>query len=563
MIGAQRIEDAALQRGRACFEAGMAALDAEDFLAAAAAFETGLACVPGRPSLLANLALARWHLGQPDFAARHARDALAGDPTDLSAAMTLVQCLLLLNEFESALQVCEHTLVQHPQAAIAWCNRGQTHHALRLDAQALADFAHAVQLDPALAVAWSNLGLLLGRAGDGAAALASLEQALVLAPGYADAWVNLAEVRDRLGDIDGALFACDQALLHAPQLSAARLNRAKLLADLGRSAEALAGFEALLRDTPDQSEARWNLALLRLEMGDYAAGWGDYEARWQLPDHEAARHAQLPQLPSLAAARNARVLVCCEQGLGDVLQFCRYVPLLRAHAHAVVFEVPESMTELLASLDPEVTLLPLGSPPDRVADCQWRVPLLSLPGLFGTPLDNVPAAPAYLRAPTDRIERWRTRLGPATPGRPRIALACSGNPRHPQDRHRSAALAYFAPLAQVAELILVQRDLAADDATQLQALGIRWIGPALRDFADTAAVLALCVRVISVDTSILHLAGALGCPAWGLLAEPFDWRWLRGRDDSPWYPGVRLFRQQHRGDWTDVLARVAEALNSA
>ncbi len=550
----------ALQRGRACFEVGTAALERADFAAAAAAFQEGLVHVPGRPSLLANLALAHWELGQAELATQSARAALLGAPGDMSACMTLAQCLLHVGDAGGALQACDDALMHHPQAALAWCNRGQALHALSLDAEAGAAFAQAVVLDPLLAVAWSNQGLLLGRTGQHAQALASLERALALDVELVATWVNLAEVRDRMGDINGALLASEQALLRDPQQPAARLNRAKLLADLGRSEEALAGFDALLQQQPGHAEARWNRALLLLELGDYARGWPEYEARWQLPDFEAARHAHLPQLPSLAAARGERVLVCCEQGLGDVIQFCRYVPELLRHAGTVVFEVPAQMIDLLDSLDPAIILLSLGSEGHPAAACRWRIPLLSLPALFGTTLDQLLASPAYLRAAPARISHWHAQLGPIQPHRPRIALTCSGNPRHPQDRYRSLPLRNFEGLARFADVILVQRDLAPADAECLNSGDIRWVGPAVKDFADTAAVLVLCDLVISVDTSILHLAGALGCRVWGLLAEPFDWRWLRHRDDSPWYPSMRLFRQRRPGDWPDVLARVEATL---
>lgn len=553
----------ALERGRAHFLAGMECLDAGDFRAAAQQFEAGLQHVPGRSSLLANLALARWRLGEVDRAAELASQVLAQEADDLSALMTLALCRVAQGRAQEALALCDRALGHAPEAAVAWCNRGQALAALQRPQDALESFDRARTLDPQEPLVWSNRALVLSRLGRREEALDSVQQALALDPASADAWTTLGETLNALGRITEALQATERALALDPAHTAARLNRAKLLADLHRDEEALAGFDALLREQPGHAEAEWNRALLLLEQGAYGPGWAAYEARWRLPDFEAPRHAELPCLPDLQSARGRRVLVCCEQGLGDVIQFSRFVPLLRGHAAAVGFEVPSSLLALMRSLAGDVELLAMGQAPLRSADFDWRIPLMSLPALLGTTLETLPAPSAYLQAPAVRVAHWRERLGPRRPGVRRVALACSGNPRHPQDCHRSAALALFLPLAAEVEILLVQRELKASDAPALEAGGLRWLGPELEDLADTAAVLTLCDLVISVDTALAHLAGALGCPTWVLLADPHDWRWLRAREDSPWYASLRLVRQSTPGDWAGVLAQVLDDLQTA
>jgi hypothetical protein len=243
--------------------------------------------------------------------------------------------------------------------------------------------------------------------------------------------------------------------------------------------------------------------------------------------------------------------------LGDTLQFCRYVPRVAALAADVILEVPAVLVPLLEGLPGVRRLVALGT--DLPAfDC--HCPLLSLPFAFRTTLEDIPAGEPYIRAREERTERWRRRLGPKS--RPRVGIAWSGNPRHRNDRNRSLALGSLLPcLGDRVEVVSLQKDLREPDAALVaQASAARHFGAELEDFADTAALVELMDLVIAVDTSVAHLAGAMGKPAWILLPFNPDWRWLLDREDSPWYPSMRLFRQRAPGDWDGVLAEVQAAL---
>ncbi len=568
---------------RRCFETGTALLDRQDWAQAAHEFERGLQALPGRPSLLANLALACWQLGERPAARRHAEDALAGAPDMLSAAMTLALCQQAAGEYRAALASCDRALAAHPDAAAAWANRALALQALDQLREAHSAFARALDLDPLQAGVWSDLALLLLERGEHEEALEAVERAIRQDPGLVAGWVNRGRILDALARPEDALASIDQALALAPRHPAALLNRGTLCDDLGLHEAALAAFAAVPAGSPEAAEAGWNRAHALLAMGDYPAGWRDYEARWALPGFGPRRDRGLPRLRDLASAAGARVLVWCEQGLGDTLQFCRFLAPLAALGAELVFVVPATLFPVLSGLSRERLQVRADDDADARHGCDWQIPLMSLPGLLGCDLFNVPDTLPYLQAPRERLATWRLRLGvrgraktlagsataatTATFGaasalsRPRVAIACSGNPRHPDDAFRTLPLAQLLPLQEHAELVLVQQDLRCGDQAIVQSGRLRWIGGSLGDFGDTAAALANCDLLISVDTSVAHLNAAMGRLTWLLLPAHSDWRWLRGRTDSPWYPGnVRLFRQSRQGDWTPALAQLHEAL---
>jgi hypothetical protein len=332
------------------------------------------------------------------------------------------------------------------------------------------------------------------------------------------------------------------------------------LANLGRRREALASCDRAIALKPDSPEARFNRAACHLALGDYERGWEEYEWRWQ------TRHAAaLPDLPGPLWQGNANqtILVHAEQGFGDSLQFCRYVPMLAKRA-TVVLDVPRPLVRLLSSLDCDVRIVARG---DDLPPFDAWIPMLSLPRAFNTTLATVPAAVPYLRADPEQASRWRDRVA-ALPGR-KVGLVWAGSPLSPQpralamDRRRSMTLQQFAPLAALPGLCLISLQ-KGDAATQKPPAGMvlhDWTEE-LHDFADTAALVAAMDLVISVDTSVVHLAGALARPVWVLNRYDQCWRWLSDRTDSPWYPTARLFRQPEPGDWSSVIGEVAKALRN-
>ena len=352
-----------------------------------------------------------------------------------------------------------------------------------------------------------------------------------------------------------------EAVPPAPSEAAqALVERAGLLFALGRGAEALECYAQALAREPDMPRAQFDMAMHRLALGDLPAGWAQYEWRWKVRDFPG-RQRDLPRPLWLGQQDIAgkRLLLHAEQGLGDTIQFCRYAALAAARGAEVLLEVQPSLAKLMRGLAGPATILSHG---DALPDFDLHCPLLSLPLAFGTQLHDIPAAVPYLGVTPARLDAWRQRLGPAQGVR--VGLVWAGNSRNGNDHRRSMPLAAAAPLLGPGrEVFGLMPDVPERDRASLAALpGLRMLGPACLDFRDAAAVISLMDVVVTVDTVFAHLAGALGKPVFVMLSHLADWRWLRDRADSPWYPTARLFRQQARGDWNGVVQEVAAALES-
>ena len=352
----------------------------------------------------------------------------------------------------------------------------------------------------------------------------------------------------------------DRALMARPDDVEVHYNRGHTLTSLKRIDEALASYGRAISLRPDYAEAHWNEALLRLLAGDFSGGWAKYEWRWK-------KHLSLLSKRNLLkplwlgddTIRDKTILLHSEQGLGDAIQFCRYVPLVAARAAGVVFEVERPLWKLMNDFAGEVQVICRG---DALPDFDFHCPLLSLPFAFGTRLETIPSGFPYLQAPSQTSTSWDNRLGPKD--RPRIGLAWSGSAINTRDRERSIFLRELLPLLEAkATFVSLQKDVRSADAPLLKERSdIVHFADELRDFSDTAALISELDLVISVDTSVAHLAGAIGKPVWTMVTYIPDWRWMLDRDDSPWYPTMRLFRQPRTDDWQSVVVRVYEALSA-
>jgi tetratricopeptide (TPR) repeat protein len=370
---------------------------------------------------------------------------------------------------------------------------------------------------------------------------------------------NLGEAHRALAQFDDAIAAYQSALRLDPKFAEAHNNLGTVYQAEGRAAEALACFDAAIALRADYVNAHYNRARTWLSQGDFARGWPEYEWRWKRAEF-ARRPLVKPHWDGSPLA-GRRLLVRAEQGLGDVLQFIRYVPLLQANGASVIAQVPSELAALLATSG----IGPLVTQESLLPAFDVHASLLSLPGLLGTLVDCVPASVPYLKADAELAGRWAERLKDVRAKR--VGICWKGSSRNPYDAQRSIPLATFAPLARVANVRLVSLqagegleeldelggcfdvvDLRADEAVQSGA------------FMNAAAVMQNLDLVIAADTAIAHLAGALAVPVWVLLSSTADWRWMRDRSDSPWYPTMRLFRQAKLGDWSSVMGDVASAL---
>jgi tetratricopeptide (TPR) repeat protein len=488
--------------------------------------------------------------------------ALALHPTQDAAGAAVARTLLSLGRPQDALAY----LSRHPSTdPHVWMDRAQAQRDIGEREAALASLDQALAHAPDWPDALSNRGLLLVELGRPTDALVALDQALVLQPDHLNALLHSANARFALAQPELALRLLGRVLSLQPANPDAQNGRAKALNELDRLDEALVALDDVLALRPDDMAARWNAALAHLALGDYRRGWPAFEHRWDLASAQPhrPRHEQ-PLWLGDTDLKGQRVLLDPEQGMGDTIQFCRYAPLLAARGATVLLRSPEPLVRLLGTLAGVTEVVAEG---DAAPPFDLYCPLMSLPLALGTTLETIPANGPYLHAGAAALAAWRERVRPL-PGL-RVGLVWSGNPRpedpdaNAVDRRRSVALTDFAPLASVSgvSFVSLQKGEAAAQAAD-PPLGMvlhDWTDE-LADFADTAALIAALDLVISVDTSVVHLAGALGKPIWVLNRYAMCWRWLRGRTDSPWYPSARLFRQPVAGDWASVMEDVMAAL---
>jgi TPR repeat/Glycosyltransferase family 9 (heptosyltransferase) len=351
------------------------------------------------------------------------------------------------------------------------------------------------------------------------------------------------------------LESCEKAVSLAPDHAALHNNLGNALQEMGRFADALKSYDTATAISADYAEAHWNAGVVRLMTGEFERGWSQTEWRWKNRSLGKEQRQFAQPLWLGEPIEDKTILLYGEQGMGDIIQFCRYVPMVAARGAKVIVEIDSPLKRLLSSLDGVSHCVTRQEP---YPPFDWQCPMLSLPLAFGTRVDTIPAKVPYLRAPPG--QKWEAQLGPKV--KPRIGIAWSGNPHHVHDRKRSIPLSVFLPLLDMqATFVGLQKDIrASDEAVLKQRNDLLNFGPLLEDFADTAALISCLDLVISVDTSVVHLAGALAKPFWVLVPFLPDWRWLLNRDDNPWYPTARLFRQTTARDWREVIARVRQGL---
>jgi tetratricopeptide (TPR) repeat protein len=572
-------------------EAGHRHLQAGQTLEAQLCCERLLAADPNHAGALHLMGLIALQSQQYDHALHWIARAIAQDPRPDYLA-TLGATLSQQGRYEEALKAFDKAVQLKPEDATLWKQLGDALLQLQRYDHALLSFQHVLKLDPRHQDAAYKSGVLLNHVRRFEEAVACLDvcddvlpnhaptlqararallglkqfepsladslRANTLRPGDADTLNNIGACMQSLRRAEEALVWFDRALEHLPDSIEILNNKASVLGELQRFDEALALFDEIRARHPANALTTWHFALLKMLLGDFEAGWAGREARWSIPDPSPYPKFSQPMWLGEETIQGKTILIHVDEGLGDTIQFVRFVPMVAAHGARVILAVERPLVALLAKFSGISQCIAFSDKPLPAFD--MHCPIGSLPLAFNTRLDSIPAETSYLPSPDEaRIRSWDKRLGPHD--RLRVGLVWSGNPMHRNDYNRSTSMRVMSRILDVdATFVSLQKDIRENDKAELEKSNIIDFTAELTDFADTAALVKCLDLVISVDTSVAHLAGALGCPTWILLPWTPDYRWLLGREDSPWYPTVRLFRQNETRDYDSVLDRVRAEL---
>lgn len=533
--------------------------------------------------------------GRLEQAEESYRQALALAPDYADVHYHLGRLLLSAQRPADALAALEQALSLHPQLLLAHRQRALALRQLqRLDEAQRAE-ADALALQHQLTTAYRQRGGELEQLGHNESAAAMYATALEMAPDDAElqqlhartlhnskqreevvnglrealrlkmerASRNATPDRPQLVDpqrnYESALIAFEKLTKLAPRNAGAYINLGAVLQGLGLMDQALENFEKALAIVPDSPLANFNRGLIMLGRGDYEAGWKGYEWRFkspELPIYKVKRRFLKPQWTGRESLKGKTLLIYSEQGYGDAVQFSRYATLAKQRGAKVILEVWGSLAPLMGTLKDADQVVVHG---ESLPAFDYHSSMMSLPLAFDSRVDTVPVAPSYLSSDPVKRDEWQARLGART--KPRVGLVWSGSASHGNDHNRSVPLAMLAPiLSERYEFICLQKEIRPDEQELLKTLPVRDVSELLTDFSDTAALCDLMDIIITVDTSVAHLAGALGRPVWILLPTPFEWRWLEQGRSSHWYPSATLYRQQQMGDWQPVIDTVSADL---
>ncbi|MDP5241245.1 tetratricopeptide repeat protein [Uliginosibacterium sp. 31-16] len=490
--------------------------------------------------------------GDDESAVRWIGQALTLNPGFAAAHVNLGLALRRLGRHEEALETYDRAIAIAPDVVEAHFNRGNLLRDMGRTQDAFESFLRVLQFQPMYADALNNCGSILWKAEKYAEAITYFDRVLAIEPGHVDAQVNKASALEKLGQLDDALKIYDRILEVEPDHVPALVNRGVVLEEKGLIPLALEHYLQAQKLSPGYADAHWNEALCRLKIGEYETGWEKYEWRWKEQRKNWIRDFKQPQWQG-ESLDGRTILLHAEQGFGDTLQFCRYARLVADLGARVVLEVQGSLVKLLSSLEGVSQIVAKGA---ELPEFDLHCPLLSLPRLLRTRVDQIPDGSAYLSAPHEILEKWQN-LIPAV-GRRRIGLIWATTTKGNKN----------LPISMLEKLIhegndyfCIQKGVGDGDRTVLGRFSNLFLyDKELDDFADTAALVSCMDVIVSIDTSVAHLAGALGKPVWIMLPFAADWRWMIGRDDCPWYPTARLFRQPSPNDWIPVVDHISAVL---
>jgi len=520
-------------------------------------YDRALGLWPDYAEVLNNRGVALEQLNRFDEALTSYDRALAVQPNSIQVLNNRGNVLQKMKRFEEAVASYDQALTMQQEYAEALNNRGNALHKLQRYDAALASYDHALILRPDYAEALINRGLTLHELKRFEEAVATYNNVLAVNPDHSSALFNRGNTLKELKRFAEALASYDRAIATRPAYPEAFNNRGVVLNELKRYDEALASYSGALAVSPEHVEAHHNRALCRLLLGDFDHGFEEYE--WRLltdVNVNRRRNFAQPRWTGTKDIAGHKILLHAEQGFGDTIQFCRYVPFVIERGAQVILEVQKPLVELMGSIAGVAQIVAQG---ESLPTFDVHCPLSSLPLAFGTRLETIPSGTPYLHASRHVALDWANKLDPKH--NTRIGVAWSGRPV--PDPNRSISLRSLLALFEIdATFVSLQKDVpSADLATLKNCSKLFEFSISLKDFSHTAALISNLDLVISIDTSVAHLAGALGKPVWVMLPFVSDWRWLLDRNDSPWYPTARLFRQNETRSWDHGIARVRAALS--
>lgn len=505
-----------------------------------------------------QMAAALHREGKLTEAAQAYRDVLRHDPKVVEAISALATIHLLGGQADEAARLYQQALEIQPKQPALWNNHAVALAQSNRREEAIASFERATQIKSDNPETHYNRANLLKELGRFEEAITGFRTAISLKPDYAEAHNNCGVVCSRLNQYEEAIACFDKAVELRNNYVEAYNNRGVALAASRNWKAALASYNQAIACDPNYADAYWNKALVLLSFGAFKEGWPLYEWRWRRLDFAAVRRNFMqPQWLGQHDLTGKSVFVYAEQGLGDTIHFCRYLSLLQVAGARTIFGVQPEIKSLMRSLRPATELI---CPGDVIPPFDYHAPLMSLPAAFDTEISNIPNSVSYLTPSSTALGRWQLILGPRR--RARVAVVWAGNRHHANEHNRSVSATEIIPLVRDdVDFISLQTRLDPDDKRFLfNYPAVRNVGEQLCDFDETAAVVSLSDLVITVDTAVAHLAGALAKPVWIMLPYVSDWRWFLDREDSPWYPTARLFRQEKPGDWQQVINKVSAQL---
>ena len=516
---------------------------------------------PQMPQFYNTLGLVHEGLGEFDQANLAYQEAISLQPDYAEAYHNMAIALQSQGQYAAAVEKCKEAVTRKPDFAQAYNTMGYSLEQQQHYVEAAKSYTQALQLKPDYVEAYNHLGVVLNELGRSADAIDNYRKALQIDPEYAEVYNNMGIALKEQEQFAEAITCFELALQYESDFTEAHYNLANSLRDEGRCAEALERYAQAIRSKPGYPKAHWNMSLTYLLSGNFTEGWKHY--RWRRnADLKILTHYHESGKPRWdgTAFDGKRLFVHYEQGLGDNIQFARYLPMVKARGGKLIFETLRPLMALFKGF-PGIDEL-VEYHPNEQSPVEFDVysSLFDMPNIFGTTLATIPADVPYIHADPAKVKYWRDQL--AGPGY-KVGVVWAGSPTHGDDRYRSCKLEHFAPLTEIDNMRLyaLQKGEAIKQIDELAGrIPIMSLSETFEDFTDTAAAIENLDLVISVDTSVLHLAGAMGKMTWALLPFSPEWRWMLHRQDSPWYPTMRLFRQLERTGWEPVFQRVAEQL---